>query len=38
LGVKRIWLKADHLRPSNAEIKNDGAIPPLLHVSTRHNA
>jgi hypothetical protein len=31
-GVKRQEREADHSSPSSAEIKNDGAIPPLHHM------
>jgi hypothetical protein len=31
-GVKRLGREADHSSPSSAEIKNDGAIPPLTHT------
>jgi hypothetical protein len=34
-GVKRSGLEADHLPPSSAEVKNDGAVPPLSHMSSR---
>jgi hypothetical protein len=37
-GVKRPWREADHLPPSNAEDKNGGAIPPLLHTSSWRDA
>jgi hypothetical protein len=30
--------EADHSPPSNAEVKNGGAIPPLSHVSSWHSA
>jgi hypothetical protein len=30
-GVKRPRRKADRLPPSSAEVRNSGAIPPLLH-------
>jgi hypothetical protein len=26
--------EADHLLPSTAEVENDGAIPPLAHMSS----
>jgi hypothetical protein len=32
-GVKRSGREADHSPPSNAEVKNDGAIPQLPHTS-----
>jgi hypothetical protein len=31
-GVKRPGCEADHSPPSSTEVKNGGAIPPLLHV------
>jgi hypothetical protein len=31
-GVKRQGLEADHSPPSSAEVKNGGAIRPLLHT------
>jgi hypothetical protein len=31
-GVKRTEREADHSPPSSAEVKNGGAILPLLHV------
>jgi hypothetical protein len=31
-GVERPRLEANHSRPSIADIKNDGAIPPLPHT------
>jgi hypothetical protein len=37
-GVKRPGREADHPPPSSAEVKNCGAIPPLPHMSSRHNA
>jgi hypothetical protein len=33
-GVKRPRREADHLHPSNAKVKNGGAIPPLPHIFT----
>jgi hypothetical protein len=36
--VKGHGLEADHSRPSSAQIKNAGAIPPLLHVSLLYDA
>jgi hypothetical protein len=33
-GVERSERKADYSPPSSAEVKNDGAIPPLPHVFT----
>jgi hypothetical protein len=38
LEVKRQGHEADHSPPSNAEVKNGGAIPPVLHMSSWHNA
>jgi hypothetical protein len=32
LGVKRLWRESDHSLLSSAKVKNDGAIPPFLHV------
>jgi hypothetical protein len=37
-GVKQSWLEVDHSFPSNAEVKNDGAIPPPLHPSSWRGA
>jgi hypothetical protein len=37
-GVKRPGRKADHSSPCSAEVKNDGAIRPLPHMSSWHNA
>jgi hypothetical protein len=37
-GVKRQEHKADHSPPSGVEVKNDGAIPPLPHMSSWHCA
>jgi hypothetical protein len=36
-GVKRHECEADHSPPSGAEVKNDGAIPPLPHMSSWHS-
>jgi hypothetical protein len=33
-GAKWPGREADHLRPSSAEFKNDGAIPPFPHTSS----
>jgi hypothetical protein len=33
LKVKRQGREADHLPPASADVTNDGAIPPLLHMS-----
>jgi hypothetical protein len=38
LGVKPPGCGADHSPPSSAEVKNVGAIPPLLHMSSWHSA
>jgi hypothetical protein len=38
LGVKRPGREADHSSPSSAEVKNDGAIRPLPHTSSRRDA
>jgi hypothetical protein len=35
-GVKRPKSEADHSHASSAEVKNDGAIPPLHHTSSWH--
>jgi hypothetical protein len=35
---KRPGREAGHSLPSSAEVKNDGATPPLPHMSSRHNA
>jgi hypothetical protein len=32
LGVKRPEREADHSPPSSAQVKNDGATPPLPHT------
>jgi hypothetical protein len=37
-GVKRPGREADYSPPSSAEVKNGGAVPPLLHMSSWHNA
>jgi hypothetical protein len=31
--VKRAGREADHSPPTSAELKNNGAIPPFLHIS-----
>jgi hypothetical protein len=31
LSVKRLEPELDHISPSSAEVKNGGAIPPILH-------
>jgi hypothetical protein len=36
--VKRLGREADQSPPSSAELKNGGAIPPLLGASTFHDA
>jgi hypothetical protein len=33
-GVKRQGRETDNSTPSSAEVKNDGAIPPLHHTSS----
>jgi hypothetical protein len=38
LGVKWPGHEADHSPPSNAKVKNDGAIPPFPHMSSWHSA
>jgi hypothetical protein len=37
-GVKRPGREVDHSLPCNAEVKNDGAIPPLPHKSSWRGA
>jgi hypothetical protein len=37
-GVKRPGSESDNSPPSSAEVKNDGAIPPLPHMSSWHSA
>jgi hypothetical protein len=37
-GVKRQGHEADHSAPSNAEVRNGGAIPSLPHTSSRRDA
>jgi hypothetical protein len=37
-GVKPQGPEANNSAPSNAEVKNDGAIPPLPNMSTRRSA
>jgi len=32
--TKRLGLEADHSPPSSAEVKNEGAIPPLPNTSS----
>jgi hypothetical protein len=36
-GVKRPGHEADHSSPCTAEVKNGGAIRPLLHTSSCHS-
>jgi hypothetical protein len=36
--AKRPGREADQSHPSSAEVKNGGAIPPLPHMSSWHNA
>jgi hypothetical protein len=35
-GVKQRWCEADNSPPSSTDVKNGGAIPPLLYMSSRH--
>jgi hypothetical protein len=37
-GLNLQRLEADHSPPSASEIKNGGAVPPLLHMSSCHSA
>jgi hypothetical protein len=37
-GVKRQGHETDHSSSSNAEVKNDGPTPPLLHMSSWRSA
>jgi hypothetical protein len=37
LGVKRLGREADHSPPSNAEVKNGGAIPQPPPISSCHS-
>jgi hypothetical protein len=37
-GVEHPGNEADHSPPSSAEVKNDGAIPPLQHTSWWHGS
>jgi hypothetical protein len=37
-GVKQQGREADHSLPSNAEVKKDGALPPLPHMSSWYSA
>jgi hypothetical protein len=37
-GVKWQGCETDHSPPSSAEVKNDGAIPPLPHMPSWHGA
>jgi hypothetical protein len=36
--IKRHELEADHSPPSSAVVKKDGAIPPVFHTPSWHNA
>jgi hypothetical protein len=38
MGIKLQGREADHSPPSSAEVKEGGAIPPLLHMSSWHTA
>jgi hypothetical protein len=38
LAVKRLECEADHSPLSSAEVKNGGAVPPILHMSSWHGA
>jgi hypothetical protein len=37
-GINRPGREADHSPPSSVEVRNGGAIPSLLHISSRHSA
>jgi hypothetical protein len=37
-GLKRQGRQTDPLPPCSSEVKNGGAIPPLLHMSSWHSA
>jgi hypothetical protein len=37
-GVKRLGLEGDNSLPYSAEVKNDVAVPPLPHTSSRRGA
>jgi hypothetical protein len=37
-GVKRVVREVDHSSPSNAEVKNSGAITPFPHTSSWRGA
>jgi hypothetical protein len=37
-GLERLGRESDDSPPSNTEVKNSGAIPPLLHKSSWHSA
>jgi hypothetical protein len=37
-GLKRPGREADHLPAPSAEVKNGGAVPPVLHISSWHSA
>lgn len=38
LGVMGTGREADRSRPSGAEVKNGGEIPPLPHTCSKHSA
>jgi hypothetical protein len=38
LGAKQLECEANHILPSSAKVKNGGAVPPLLHMSSWHSA
>jgi hypothetical protein len=38
LGIKRSGHETDFLPPSNVEVKNGGAVPPLPNISSRHSS
>jgi hypothetical protein len=38
IGVQQPGHEADHSPPSNVEVKNGGAMPPLLQISSWHSA
>jgi hypothetical protein len=33
----RLGREADHSLPTSAEVKKDGAVPPLPHMSSSHS-
>jgi hypothetical protein len=37
-GLKQLGYEADHSPPSSAKVRNDGAIPPLSHMSSWHSS